>query len=103
MRASASAAIETNSGLRCDISMTDIPDPRQSVSSDWARSSTSSGIVAGPAEKLYTRTGSYLWGWVVRARQTGPGGTRRRDLAPTVAVDPRHDDRQQCGVAHVGR
>ena len=52
IRASASAAQATKSLPRWLTSSTDIPEPSQSVSSDWARSRTASGSMAGPAEKL---------------------------------------------------
>src|SRR5687767_7439046 len=42
--------------LRWLISITDMPQPRQSVSSSRACSRTSRGRVAGPAAKLNTRT-----------------------------------------------
>src|SRR5689334_16238559 len=53
--ASASAAIETNSLPRWLISITDMPASCQLTSSHLAFSSTSTGIVAGPAPKLKMR------------------------------------------------
>src|SRR5581483_9282435 len=52
--ASACSAIETNSLPRWLISITDMPDPRQSSISSRACASTSSGNTAGPALKLKT-------------------------------------------------
>src|SRR5262245_33823313 len=45
----------SNSGERWLISITDIPEPRQSSSSSRMRSSTGSGRALGPALKLWTR------------------------------------------------
>jgi hypothetical protein len=45
-----------NSLPRCDISITDIPEPFQSTISSRARSNTSNGSMAGPALKLYRRS-----------------------------------------------
>ncbi len=50
--ASACSAQAMNSLLRCDTSITDIPEPSQSSSSSLARCRTGSGSMAGPAEKL---------------------------------------------------
>src|SRR5258706_4777505 len=55
---SASAAIATNSLPRWLISITDMPASCQLTSSLRARSSTSTGIVAGPAPKLWMRCGA---------------------------------------------
>src|ERR671913_895862 len=61
--ASASAAIATNSLPRWLISITDMPASCQLTSSHLAFSSTSTGIVAGPAPKLKMRaTGLTLRG-----------------------------------------
>src|SRR5215813_10726269 len=54
----------SNSGERWLISITDIPEPRQSSSSSRMRSSTASGKAAGPALKLKTR---FVAGAVTRA------------------------------------
>src|SRR5580692_10550120 len=54
--ASSSAATPWKALLRWETSITDMPLPRQSVSSDLACSRTSRGRVAGPAAKLNTRT-----------------------------------------------
>src|ERR1700733_574006 len=53
--ASSSAATPWNALLRWETSITDMPLPRQSVSSTCACSRTGSGRVAGPAAKLNTR------------------------------------------------
>src|SRR5947208_2534749 len=45
----------SNSGERWLISITDMPEPRQSSSSSRMRSSTESGSALGPALKLWTR------------------------------------------------
>src|SRR5947207_14688156 len=45
----------SNSGERWLISMTDMPEPRQSSNSSRMRSSTESGSALGPALKLKTR------------------------------------------------
>src|SRR3954470_10155591 len=82
--ASASAAIATNSLPRWLISMTDMPAWCQLTSSHFAFSSTSTGIVAGPAPKLKMRAAGLICaaativislggGFVARSR---PGGIR---------------------------
>src|SRR5215471_7537233 len=53
--ASAAALMLSNSGDRWLISITDMPEPRQSSSSSRMRSSTATGRAAGPALKLKTR------------------------------------------------
>src|SRR6185437_1821469 len=53
--ASASAAMAMNSRPRWLISITDMPASRQLTSSHFAFSSTSTGMVAGPAPKLKMR------------------------------------------------
>jgi hypothetical protein len=53
--ASAAALMLSNSGERWLISITDMPEPRQSSSSCRTRSSTESGKALGPALKLKTR------------------------------------------------
>src|SRR5689334_291766 len=58
--ASASAAIATNSLPRWLISMTDMPAVCQLTSSHLAFSSTSTGIVAGPAPKLKMRAAGLI-------------------------------------------
>src|SRR5205085_10871748 len=60
--ASASAAMETNSLPRWLISITDMPASCQLTSSRLAFSSTSTGMVAGPAPKLKMRCALLLWG-----------------------------------------
>src|SRR5215471_11499929 len=45
----------SNSGERWLISITDMPEPRQSSSSSRMRSRTESGKALGPALKLWTR------------------------------------------------
>src|SRR6185312_5620889 len=57
---SASSATATNALLRWLTSITDMPLPRQSVSSARACSRTSSGSAAGPAAKLNTRTSALI-------------------------------------------
>src|SRR5882762_5790590 len=47
--------MDSNSGERWLISITDMPEPRQSSNSSRMRSSTASGSAAGPALKLKTR------------------------------------------------
>src|SRR3954468_12975488 len=94
--ASASAAICTNSLPRWLISMTDMPAWCQLTSSHFAFSSTSTGIVAGPAPKLKMRAAGLICaaativislggGFVARSR---PGGIRGlgRSRAVSVAV-----------------
>src|ERR1700674_4345572 len=58
---SASAAIATNSLPRWLISITDMPASCQLTSSHFAFSSTSIGIVAGPAPKLKMRAAGLMW------------------------------------------
>src|SRR6185295_12547796 len=58
--ASACAAIETNSLPRWLISITDMPASCQLTSSHLARSSTSTGIAAGPAPKLKMRVAGLM-------------------------------------------
>jgi hypothetical protein len=53
--ASAAALMLSNSGERWLISITDMPEPRQSSNSSPTRSSTESGKALGPALKLNTR------------------------------------------------
>src|SRR3954453_10480425 len=60
--ASASAAICTNSLPRWLISITDMPAWCQLTSSHLAFSSTSTGIVAGPAPKLKMRAAGWSLG-----------------------------------------
>src|SRR4051812_48801102 len=60
--ASASAAICTNSLPRWLISITDMPAWCQLTSSHFAFSSTSTGIVAGPAPKLKMRAAGWILG-----------------------------------------
>src|SRR3954469_17453000 len=59
---SASAAICTNSLPRWLISITDMPAWCQLTSSRLARSSTSTGMVAGPAPKLKMRAAGWSLG-----------------------------------------
>src|SRR5262245_30850436 len=56
----------SNSGERWLISITDMPEPRQSSSSSRMRSRTASGRALGPALKLWTR-----YGGVAVARVSG--------------------------------
>src|ERR1043165_3511941 len=65
--ASASAAMATNSWPRWLISITDMPASRQLRSSHLAFSSTSAGIVAGPAPKLKMRAAGLMCCGVVRS------------------------------------
>src|SRR3982750_4663543 len=60
--ASASAAICTNSLPRWLISITDMPAWCQLTSSHLAFSSTSTGMVAGPAPKLKRRAAGWILG-----------------------------------------
>src|ERR1700679_589627 len=73
--ASDSAATCSKALLRWLISITDAPPPCQSISSARACSSTSSGSMAGPGEKLKART----------AERLGAGG-RRAGAAARFAV-----------------
>src|SRR5690242_13326758 len=57
---SACAAMATNSLPRWLISITDMPASRQLSSSHFAFSSTSAGIVAGPAPKLKMRAAGLM-------------------------------------------
>src|SRR6476660_1166087 len=59
--ASASAAMPVNSLPRWLISITDMPASCQLTSSHLARSSTSTGIAAGPAPKLKIRAAGLMW------------------------------------------
>src|SRR6185312_4687820 len=65
-----------NALLRWLISITDVPLPRQSVSSSRACSRTSSGSAAGPAAKLNTRTNALLG----RMREQGNTDTTKRKV-----------------------
>src|SRR6185436_1928768 len=60
--ASASPAMATNSLPRWLISITDMPASCQLTSSHFAFSSTSTGIVAGPAPKLKMRAAGLMCG-----------------------------------------
>src|SRR6202021_161527 len=72
---SASAATCSKALLRWLISITEVPPPCQSISSARACSSTSSGSMAGPGEKLKARP----------AERLGAGG-RRAGAAARFAV-----------------
>src|SRR5215472_16989158 len=65
--ASASAAMATNSLPRWLISITDMPASCQLTSSHLAFSSTSTGIVAGPAPKLKMRAAGLTGAAVARS------------------------------------
>src|SRR5688500_5411499 len=60
--ASASAAMRVNSLPRWLISITDMPASCQLTSSHFAFSSTSTGMVAGPAPKLKMRAAGLICG-----------------------------------------
>src|SRR5687768_6410896 len=66
--ASASAAMPTNSLPRWLISITDMPASCQLTSSHLAFSSTSTGMVAGPAPKLKMRAAGLICDVVSRGR-----------------------------------
>src|SRR4051812_36838626 len=78
--ASASAAIATNSLPRWLISITDMPAVCQLTSSHLAFSSTSTGIVAGPAPKLKMRAAGLIRGAAAIAASFGGGLVARRRI-----------------------
>src|SRR6185503_11187976 len=83
--ASASAAIATNSLPRWLISITDMPASCQLTSSHFAFSSTSTGMVAGPAPKLKMRAAG-LTGDVAVARSIAAPAPVPVRFAMAVAV-----------------
>src|SRR5436190_6949405 len=86
--ASASAAMAVNSLPRWLISITDIPASCQLTSSHFAFSSTSTGMVAGPAPKLKMRARGLLCGAAAIAVpfRVGFAGFGRRSAMRAVGV-----------------
>src|SRR5256885_9436046 len=94
--------------LRWLTSITDMPQPCQSVSSSRTCSRTSTGSVAGPAAKLSARTRLVLWGRLAGTGLRTPLGQRLL-LAGVQALDaldadqalplPEADEPYALGVA----
>src|SRR5258706_13882678 len=83
---SASAAVATNYLPRWLISITDMPASCQLTSSLRARSSTSTGIVAGPAPKLWMRCGASVDNAAIRGSVAIRALARSAVSARAVAV-----------------
>src|SRR6188768_2159350 len=89
--ASASAAMATNSLPRWLISITDMPASCQLTSSHLAFSSTSTGMVAGPAPKLKMRAGGLVCGAAAIAASIAVGGCAIAVAVLAVLVVAIHD------------
>src|SRR4051794_6590482 len=103
--ASACAAIATNSLPRWLISITDMPASCQLTSSHFAFSSTSTGIVAGPAPKLKMRAAGLMCGAAAVAVfaivvVTVHDGLQAGELLAGVEVDQRHALRRAAHFAN---
>src|SRR5438445_4167886 len=94
--ASASEAMAMNSLPRWLISITDMPASCQLTSSHFAFSSTSTGIVAGPAPKLKMRAAGLIRGAADIAASVRRGLVARRGIRG--GIDDR-GDRMPVAVA----
>src|SRR3954471_5496817 len=103
--ASAAAAMATNSLPRWLISITDIPASCQLTSSHFAFSSTSTGMVAGPAPKLKMRAAGLMrrgCAAFVFARRAGRAAVRAVPAVFAIFVVAVHDALQARELLALG-